>query len=291
MNCDSAAYTGRSHAICEDYARVRLGDGFPYAIVSDGCSSSKDSDIGARVLSTCMETNITQKVIRHPMSIADIMWKEDVYINQLLRMMQQSKELMGLDNESMDATLIIARVDAERDICSIRFYGDGLAAIGYENGLINVYEVLYPSGYPFYLNYCLDDNRFSAWKDYYEISGCVVNEYRIVDGKCDFGYTSSNQHINDNCCESYIITENLHEIKFISVMSDGVSSFFKFNIDETSKTTEVVPLTTVLPRLLAFKNFQGEFVKRRMQRFIKDTEKDLWQHNDDLSMAAIHIGN
>ncbi|HYO91642.1 MAG TPA: hypothetical protein VEQ40_08400, partial [Pyrinomonadaceae bacterium] len=61
MNADSAFLIGATHAVCQDYAVAGNGtpderaavsnlQANPYVILSDGCSSSPDTDIGARLL-------------------------------------------------------------------------------------------------------------------------------------------------------------------------------------------------------------------------------------------------
>ena len=53
---------------------------------------------------------------------------------------------------------------------------------------------------------------------------------------------------------------------------------------------EAVPLLQVLDKVLAFKGYQGEFVKRRMRRFLTQEAPLLgWHHDDDVSLAAIHV--
>ena len=48
MNANCAINIGSTHALCQDYALAR-NDG-PYVILSDGCSSSPDTDVGSRLL-------------------------------------------------------------------------------------------------------------------------------------------------------------------------------------------------------------------------------------------------
>ena len=61
MNADSAFRMGSTHAVCQDYAVASAWtaaahtDGAappprPYIILSDGCSSTPDTDVGARLL-------------------------------------------------------------------------------------------------------------------------------------------------------------------------------------------------------------------------------------------------
>ena len=50
MNTDCYYEIGHSHIFCEDYALAGIVNNIGYAIVSDGCSSSDNVDVGARVL-------------------------------------------------------------------------------------------------------------------------------------------------------------------------------------------------------------------------------------------------
>lgn len=49
-NSDAFFSIGKTHEVCQDYARAGDLDGRQFAIVSDGCSSSPDTDFGARAL-------------------------------------------------------------------------------------------------------------------------------------------------------------------------------------------------------------------------------------------------
>ena len=51
INVDSFLKKGKQHFICEDYIiNSDDRDTMPYIILSDGCSSSENTDIGSRVL-------------------------------------------------------------------------------------------------------------------------------------------------------------------------------------------------------------------------------------------------
>src|ERR1017187_1833610 len=50
MNCDHHFEIGNSHRICEDYALSGQTKEVTYVILSDGCSSGIDVDVGARLV-------------------------------------------------------------------------------------------------------------------------------------------------------------------------------------------------------------------------------------------------
>ena len=49
MQVDTFSKIGKTHKICEDYILSGTKP-FPYIIISDGCSSSEGTDMGARLL-------------------------------------------------------------------------------------------------------------------------------------------------------------------------------------------------------------------------------------------------
>jgi hypothetical protein len=51
MKADSYFEIGSTHQVCQDYALAYASDDFAYAIMSDGCTSSLNTDIGARLVS------------------------------------------------------------------------------------------------------------------------------------------------------------------------------------------------------------------------------------------------
>ena len=76
------------------------------------------------------------------------------------------------------------------------------------------------------------------------------------------------------------------EVELVAVASDGLCSFQR----RVGGAYEAVPLLQVLDKVLAFKGYQGEFVKRRMRRFLTQEAPLLgWHHDDDVSLAAIHV--
>src|SRR5215471_7910586 len=58
MNTDFYLERGKDHAICEDFAATGMVDGSGFAMVSDGCSSSKEVDFGSRILVHAARDNL-----------------------------------------------------------------------------------------------------------------------------------------------------------------------------------------------------------------------------------------
>ena len=55
---DHLFWAGDSHKVNQDYCLSGSKSGLHYAIVSDGCSSSPDTDFGSRILAKAAENNI-----------------------------------------------------------------------------------------------------------------------------------------------------------------------------------------------------------------------------------------
>ena len=51
MKADAYFEIGATHLVCQDYALAFANNEYAYAIVSDGCTSSPNTDIGARLIS------------------------------------------------------------------------------------------------------------------------------------------------------------------------------------------------------------------------------------------------
>jgi hypothetical protein len=77
----------------------------------------------------------------------------------------------------------------------------------------------------------------------------------------------------------------VESVDLVAVLSDGFTSF----VDRMYGTTVPVPLEDVIHGLFQFKLYNGLFVKRRLRRFLKDAAKRGWAHDDDLSIAAVHV--
>ena len=73
-------------------------------------------------------------------------------------------------------------------------------------------------------------------------------------------------------------------------MSDGVETFYQLENTGTSKSSRDIDLATIMHSLLAFKNFGGPFVQRRLNKFLVDCEKENTYCADDVSIGVIYTG-
>lgn len=252
---DASFAIGHRHRVCEDYAVAGRGLGGAFAIVSDGCSSSPQSDFGARLLSAAA----ARELALGTMSTSTV-----------LGAAARAAKAVGLAASALDATLLCAYRAGEE--VHVLASGDGVVAAVDDWGTIEAWAIRHPSGAPAYLSYQLDGERRAAYlRDHHHRE---VHEL--------FGGQTARVVATSLFDSPYVWRMTLPASRFpvVAVLSDGAESF---RGDEGA-----VPLARVLTRLLDFKVLRGEFVARRMRRFLTRECSDLgWRHDDDLAMAAI----
>ena len=277
-NTDCAIRLGSSHPICQDYARAGWNKIGPYAIIADGCSSSPDTDIGARLVVMAAECGLNGAM---PLTSENA----DDFHEMTISLASTWAMKMGLPFVSLDATLMtLSTLENGKILTTI--YGDGMIVAKIPDGLL-VMEVSYPRNFPVYPSYLLDLDRTKRMP----VGNAIqLNLWRVTPDAGKQILMVNDGPIKDGMHDCLFAHEfNLPEDGFIAAVTDGAKSFLAPLNSETTKTNGSVPLEQVLPELLGFKNFHPGFVQRRMQRFARDAQKKEWQHYDDLAMGAIAL--
>jgi len=256
MNADATINIGSTHAICQDYAIARGR----YVVLSDGCSSSPDTDIGARLLVKALDQSLSTAT-----NIEEL-HKESA------RIALGWAGMLGLPAQSVDATLLSAHV--EGDDLIIACSGDGVIVVESQTGVLDLYAITSPSGYPFYPSYAHQPERLAE---------LVANNRCTKEIKHGERITTS-----DSLTVAFRF--NVADYKYAAIASDGLYSFFHTQQATNGKRLEPLSLPDVLNEFWSFKNSHGAFVERRMKRFKKDTQPKRWQHADDLAIGVIHLG-
>jgi serine/threonine protein phosphatase PrpC len=270
MNTDCAINIGSTHSLCQDYVIARNGSadsGGPYVILSDGCSSSPDTDIGARLLvramEQCLKTDGATAI-------------EELHQNAA-RLALGWADSIGVASQSVDATLLTAHISGESLIVACS--GDGVIMLESQTGLLDLYVISSPSGYPYYPSYARQPERLSE----------LISNGRTTKEIKHFRRELIEVTTSDSPTEVFKL--NASDYKFAAVASDGIDSFFRTQQSTTGKRIEDVCLLDVLQEFWSFKNFHGAFVERRLNRFMKDAHGNGWQHADDLSIGVIYLGD
>ncbi len=194
-----------------------------------------------------------------------------IYLTEVYK---EYKNILG--EGFLDTTLITA--EEKSNYFTINFYGDGFILTKYKDGQMELVELEYKSNAPYYLSYLLNENRkdlyIYAYKEYEYISHITImrNNYSIL-----FKNDLVNRY--DYRPEFYFYKEDMETI---IIGSDGFGSFH-------DKDNNTLPLISLVPRLLDFKGYQGEFLKRRVNKLIKELNNEGYTNFDDISLAAITV--
>jgi hypothetical protein len=267
MITDCAIKIGTTHQICQDYAYA----GSNFVILADGCSSSPETDIGARLITLAARMSVTQF-----RSLADA----KRYYETSIRMAAYWATQMQILEQSLDSTLVTLH-DVDDQILAT-LYGDGFLA--WRTGeILNVFEVSYKANYPNYPSYILAPGRL---KNMPPNNKMVVDHFQIGPtgiSRPEFKWVDEMQH------GFFYKSIPKEGVDFVAVITDGAKSFFTQEQSETGKQNVNLEVENVMADLIGFKNLQEGFVQRRLQRFEKDALKKNLRHYDDLSIGAIAL--
>lgn len=296
MNADSFLAIGKTHHICQDYVRVHDPEGKakPFCLLSDGCSASPDTDIGARFLVLAAERERLHRGwffnddLLPGSAGHDITASESclIVLDNAMDLVQDAR----LSLLCLDATLLSLVPDDKYILASI--IGDGVIAARRRDGTIESWVVDFPEGAPGYLSYLIDDKRLKHFCDKYGaktvkhmLGGKVLHD---VEARMTYEAPPPDETKGTASGVSFDVCLDPAEYDFVAIFSDGIQSFVR---ETKPKNFEAVPLDEVLAQVMAIKGSAGEFVTRRCRRFQKFCLENKWQHNDDFSMAAIWCGS
>ena len=264
MNYDSFFTMGKTHNVCQDYALHGPG----YAIVSDGCSGSPDTDFGSRFMAFGAKKSISIE-------------NNEAFVLEALKKAVEYGRSLELNSNHLDATLLAARVIGTN--VNALMAGDGIIAAKNKDGIIVVIEVNYAGGAPLYLNYLNDTDRLAYLRESYDLTKTIKKTLIYNDG---VDMVSELKSVN--LIESFDFP--IAEYDFVSVMTDGATQFQKQMITQTSKTYDSVNTIDVIRELMNIKGVVGPFVERRCKAFLRDCTRNGTIFNDDFSIATIYTG-
>ena len=305
---DSYIEIGNSHNICEDYALNGVITGsngdMPFIIVADGCSSSKMTDVGSRIMALSCKKAICERypaidkletLLKGEITMANYLSAEIFIRTKHIAM--TTAEQFGLPYSVCDATLLYAFIYSGR--LYINAYGDGNIIIKTkEEGECYTYwiNLVYESNAPFYMSYdmdlmrrqqYLDDERFG--KKEFTVESHVIEGNDNVDSPYDVEAKKPSQH--------FMRDIDITQLQSITLASDGMESFShshkRLCTSPAPSPEEIESLkpANMMWRMVAYKNFNGEFVKRRMKKMKQEVEKIQGEHYDDISSATIRVNH
>lgn len=276
VNTDAFFSIGQTHMVCQDYAKAGFQrNGLPYAVLSDGCSTSKDTDIGARLLCLAAAFNM-HWIAGNECSFQD---REST----ILEGARQGAMAMSLSPFCLDATLLAAYwTEREGKVgTGVSMRGDGVVVARTRDGKTCIYSVDHEYNAPRYMSYDLDPKRLEG---YMKVYGDRSRVRTIVTGTDIDGTTTFNGHGED-----WFFAASDYDL--VMLLSDGAHTFQERVATGTSRTLVDVPFLGVIDQLLKIKSWTGKFMQRRCHKFLAHfCPAHNWQHTDDFSVAAIWMG-
>jgi serine/threonine protein phosphatase PrpC len=257
---------GSQHNICEDYI-IQGNDPVPYIILADGCSTSENTEMGARIL-----CHIAKQYLKYQ-SETSLSIDYHKMGQWVIHNAEMTARQLGLKKRCLDATLIIAFI--YNNEARVYMYGDGVVA-SQKDGVITTLITSYTKNAPYYLSYLIDEGRKNAYHDM-QIDKV---ETAFVDGKFkkeekyayDYGTSQFLPNFDERCDTLFIC-------------SDGILSF----IVENPAERRLIEVHDFIPDFMAFKNFKGEYLKRRLNKALKKLDRDGITHFDDLSIGSFIV--
>ena len=260
---------------CQDYALSGTFENISFAIVSDGCGSGENTDIGARFAALAAAAAIKNhwSINRSFINKND---PKEISLKQSI-IQGDTYHMLGLSREDMLATCLLVYISPEGGF--IHVLGDGVIAWKSKNGAIVMRRLDWLRNAPLYPIY--GEDNFSSFIAFHggdkETLALSVEEWRYEPTKGHEHIKKSEISIANaiNGHTEFFSKERIleEEIEFIAIFSDGAAQIE--NMDWKNTIVE----------LLAYKSMAGAFVKRRAISFLKSGKKPL----DDLSVAAIRL--
>jgi hypothetical protein len=265
FHADAHFRMGTAHeaegSCCQDYALA----GNTYAIVSDGCSTSGRTDIGARLWCLSAKHHFDRQ--------GDLAYlRENVTFSARCWM-----DTLNLRYADMDATLGIVCHEPDGRLRTI-LLGDGVIAVK-RDYCVEIVTVEWSGNMPGYPSYQMDHERRVAFETQSE--AFAREEDRAA-------YHVTWQIISDGGgtlrVEQSTAAKGLRgvdiswggNIDAIAVMTDGVSQ-----VSGLDTQTVVTELLSIGPAR------QGAFAKRRLQAALKKFARDGHKPVDDISIAVL----
>ncbi len=249
---DDFVKTGAGHRICQDY--VLSGPlPVPHVILSDGCSGSPHTDVGARLLAHAASASLDEA--SGPPRAADPGDLGD----RIIRRASAAADALGLPPTALDATLMIAL--AVDGWVHVHLFGDGTVVRAAPAAAPTLFTVEYDRSAPCYLSYRRDPERLRTYRE--------AGIGKRLNGR-------------PMAAEAPVrLARPAEEGATVMIASDGIDSFLH-------QQGERVEASLLAAAFTAFKNRKGAFLERRIKRAVRDLEKRGGRHFDDLSAGAIH---
>ena len=266
LHADHYFCIGSSHARagepCQDYALSgTLADGRVYGIVCDGCSGANArTDLGARVLGLALEAELQLT------SLLD-----DCFTPEFVERLRKRLVAMPLGGAVQDYLASAVAFCANQGMAKVFMAGDGAYTVRRSDGSVQITEASWPDNAPYYLGYCLQP-AVAAQFSSPSASGAVCVQLSTHSTGAD---SVTREIPSQEFLQGWTVELSLNEVSALAVYSDGIGQL---------NTVQALDAATAC---LAFKNYEGSFVKRRAMKALAQWEKSGQLPQDDFSIAAL----
>lgn len=290
FSTDEYFHIGQMHLIkgkpCQDYAFSSVYGSVGFAVVSDGCSKGRYTDIGSRVIALSTASAVKQYAsINHGNFANGQKLRENIKLHQesLVRL---TRESLDLELDDMIATCGYACLSPAGGFVHLR--GDGAIAVVEKNGDINLSSYQWNNNTPLYPAYAEDD--YQGFINYHggdpSRPALKIENWKFIAGKLSKegeDLVSISEGINGAFRQ--FSAEEIQKISFVAVFTDGVMQMGNIVSGEDG----FMDWKEVVLQLMSFKNLAGEFAKRRIIRFLKDNHKNGEMPLDDIAYAVVRV--
>ena len=244
--------TAHQKGKCEDY----VANNDRVIVLSDGCSSSKDTHLGAMLYA---EIGLDYFKIKYgEMDQSD--WRTLAYM---------ASNIFGKRNSSysyLDATVMTLKETS--DHISVNVSGDGLIFFKKKDSDVPEFiKIDYTQNAPLYPSYLLDPHRMKVFMESRNTNQLSKSMYK--DGYFDVDIGEYNKFT--------FMQFPKEQYSYIGISSDGVFDF--------RKNGEVIDPQIVFDYITGFKG-NGKFLTRRLNHMFKSFEKDKIFPHDDFSIGV-----
>lgn len=278
MNVDHFFTIGSAHHVqgnpCEDYALSgTLPSGVAYGVVADGCSGAHaNTDIGARAIAWAFKRALEQR------SVDPGQW----FLASFSELLKDTFISLQYPGHSEDYLATVVGFAATPEQASVYVHGDGAVALRYADGEMRLIEFTWWDNTPFYLNYKLYPQLLDQFLQPYQdevIEPFVqrTTTFRMAEAEVDVLSKQHERFVMERVFDGHVLHFHPEEegIVAMAVLTDGIEQVGD------------KPATAVANEFLSFKNYQGEFVKRRMLKALKEFRKDGAVPRDDVGIAVV----
>jgi hypothetical protein len=266
----------REGSPCQDYATSGTTlSGLPFAVVSDGCSSSGRTDLGARLLALS-----TARLLGMAQEVPDI----DLLRRSVLSHARQVGLMLALRTADMEATLGVVAATQETGAVAMLF-GDGVVAARTKDGFdVRIVEwAANMPGYPWYLASAAQTELFVEQSDAAALAegrpACRVQSWLLdAEGQA----VQTGERAMDARAGLQGVAFEWGEdsgLDSVAVMTDGALQVYGMQWPQT------------VLQMACFKTArEGAFVRRRMSRALAEMAKAGCRPADDVALAAVAAG-